>query len=320
METSSGSTFAFEDAVQPFQVEDARVRGRMVRLGPALESILGARGLPAAAEAMLAEAVTLAALLASGFKYKGVFTLQTQGDGPVGLMVADVTSEGGLRGYARVDSERMARVRAQASTAPVPRLLGAGNLSFTLDQGPATERYQGIVALEGGRLAECVQTYFRQSEQLETAIVVAENCSARGAPGNSPRRAAALMVQRLPPDNPQGEAPSPAAERAEDDWRRVVALASSVTAAELLDDRLQPTDVLARLFHEDGVRAYRLRKLRHACRCSQAKVERTLRSFPRAAIEDFVVDGMVDVTCEFCGAHYRFDESALARLFADGEA
>lgn len=297
------------------------MRGRMVRLGPALESILGARGLPVAAEAMLAEAVTLAALLASGFKYKGVFTLQTQGDGPVGLMVADVTSEGALRGYARVDSERIAKVQAQTPAAPVPRLLGAGNLSFTLDQGPATERYQGIVALEGGRLSECVQTYFRQSEQLETAIVVAENCSARGAPGNSPRRAAALMVQRLPPDYPPaGEAPSPAAERAEDNWRRVVALASSVTAAELLDDRLQPTDVLARLFHEDGVRAYRSRKLRHACRCSQAKVERTLRSFPRAEVEDFIVDGMVDVTCEFCGIHYRFDMPALARLFADGKA
>ena len=315
------SARVFEDAVQPFQVEDARVRGRMVRLGPALESILGKRGLPAQAEAMLAEAVTLAALLASGFKYKGVFTLQTQGGGPVGLMVADVTSEGSLRGYARVNSERIERDAARPSAAPVPRLLGAGNLSFTLDQGPGTERYQGIVALEGGRLAECVQTYFRQSEQLETAIVVAENCSTSAAGNRSPRRAAALMVQRLPPANPPaGKAPSPAAERAEDDWRRVVALASSVSAAELLDDRLQPTDVLARLFHEDGVRAYRTRKLRHACRCSQAKVERTLRSFPRAEIEEFVVDGVVDVTCEFCGVHYRFDEPALARLFADGKA
>ncbi|MEK7244474.1 MAG: Hsp33 family molecular chaperone HslO [Pseudomonadota bacterium] len=315
------SARAFEDAVQPFQVEDARVRGRMVRLGPALESILDPRGFPPPVEAMLAEAVTLAALLASGFKYKGVFTLQTQGDGPVGLMVADVTSDGSLRGYARVDAERIAQVRARTPAAPVPRLLGAGNLSFTLDQGPATERYQGIVALEGGRLAECVQTYFRQSEQLETAIVVAENCSARAAGNRTPRRAAALMVQRLPPENPPGgETPSPALDEAEEDWRRVVTLASSVSAAELLDDRLQPNDVLARLFREDGVRAYRSRKLRHACRCSRAKVERTLCSFPRAEIEEFIVDGLVDVTCEFCGTHYRFDEPALARLFADGKA
>jgi molecular chaperone Hsp33 len=297
------SASAFEDAIQPFQVEDARVRGRLVRLGPALDSILGARGLPAAAEGMLAEAVTLAALLASGFKYKGVFTLQTQGDGPIGLMVADMTSEGALRGYA-------ARVAAaeRGGSAPVPRLLGAGNLSFTLDQGTGTERYQGIVALEGARLGECVQTYFRQSEQLETAIVIAENCSDRT--GATPRRAAALMVQRLPPE------PAALDEDAEEDWRRVVTLASSVTPAELLDDRLKPTDLLARLFHEDGVRAYRARKIRHACRCSRAKVERTLAAFPRAEIEDLAVDGVVTVTCEFCGTHYRFDRDALARLYA----
>ena len=125
-----------------------------------LRAILGARGLPPAAEGMLAEAVTLAALLASGFKYKGVFTMQTQGDEPIGLMVADLTSEGALRGYARVDAARVAEVE-RGDSAPVPRLLGAGNLSFTLDQGAGTERYQGIVALEGARLGECVQAYFR---------------------------------------------------------------------------------------------------------------------------------------------------------------
>jgi molecular chaperone Hsp33 len=317
---SAPSAHSFEDTIQPFQVEDARVRGRLVRLGPALESILGTRGLPRAAEGMLAEAVTLAALLASAFKYKGVFTLQTQGDGPVGLMVADMTGEGALRGYARVDAERLARAERGAAGAPVPRLLGAGNLSFTLDQGPGTERYQGIVALEGGRLAECAQAYFRQSEQLETAIVVAENCSAAAADVDAgtgeppPRRAAALMVQRLPP--PSG----PLDERAEEDWRRVVTLASSVTAAELLDDRLKPTDVLQRLFAEDGVRAYRARKVRHACRCSRAKVERTLGSFPQAEIESFAVDGVVEVTCEFCGVRYRFDPLALASLYAGGMA
>lgn len=303
---SSARASLFEDAIQPFQVEDARVRGRLVRLGPALDSILGARGLPSVAEGMLAEAVTLAALLASGFKYKGIFTLQTQGDGPIGLMVADMTSEGALRGYARVDAARVAEA-APAASAPVPRLLGAGNLSFTLDQGLGTERYQGIVALEGARLGECVQTYFRQSEQLETAIVVAENCSARA--DGAPRRAAALMVQRLPPEAAAID------EEAEEDWRRVVTLASSVTPAELLDDRLGPTDLLARLFHEDGVRAYRARRIRHACRCSRARVERTLAAFPRAEIEDLAVDGMVTVTCEFCGTCYRFDAEALARLF-----
>jgi len=297
----------FADGVQPFQVEDAHVRGRLVRLGPALEAILGAHDYPAPARALLAEAAALSALLASAFKYDGIFTLQAQGDGPVGLLVADVTGAGNLRGYARVDRDRLANMD-ETTGAPVPRLLGAGNLSFTIDQGADTDRYQGIVALEGGRLAECVQSYFRQSEQLETAIVVAERCS--GGAGGA--RAAALMVQRLPP----GQADDPdAAETAEEDWRRVVTLASSVTAAELLDDRLKPADILYRLFHEDGVRIYRPRPVRHACRCSGAKVERTLAAFPRAEIADMAIDGVVEVTCEFCGARYRFDETALARLY-----
>ncbi len=299
----SGRSFA--DAVQPFQVEGAGVRGRLVRLGPALDSILGAHDYPAPAAGLLAQAVALAALLASAFKYDGVFTLQAQGDGPIGLMVADVTGDGAVRGYARVDRDRLAML-AGAAGAPVPRLLGAGNLSFTIDQGPDTERYQGIVALEGARLAECVQSYFRQSEQLETAIVVAETGSAEAG---APRRAAALMVQRLPPHGLEDT------EDAEENWRRVVTLASSVTAAELLDDRIGPADILYRLFHEDGVRVYRSRPLTHACRCSRAKVERTLGSFPKPEIESFAVEGVVEVTCEFCGTRYRYDEAALARLY-----
>lgn len=307
----SGRSFA--DAIQPFQVEGAGVRGRLVRLGPALDSILGAHDYPAPAAGLLAQAVTLAALLASAFKYDGVFTLQAQGDGPIGLMVADVTGQGAVRGYARVDRDRLAML-AGAGGAPVPRLLGAGNLSFTIDQGPDTERYQGIVALEGARLAECVQSYFRQSEQLETAIIVAETCSAgtSSAEAGAPRRAAALMVQRLPPHDAE------ASEDAEENWRRVVTLASSVTAAELLDDRIGPADILYRLFHEDGVRVYRSRLLKHACRCSRAKVERTLGSFPKSEIESFAVEGVVEVTCEFCGTRYRYDAAALARLYAPG--
>ena len=308
MRKVSGRSFA--DAVQPFQVEGAGVRGRLVRLGPALDAILGAHDYPAPAAGLLAEAVTLAALLAGAFKYDGIFTLQTQGDGPIGLIVADVTGDGAVRGYARVDRDRLARTEDSAG-APVPRLLGAGNLSFTIDQRLGPDRYQGIVALEGARLAECAQSYFRQSEQLETAIIVAENCSA-GVGG--PRRAAALMVQRLPPEqNVFGDF---GAEDAEENWRRVVTLASSVTAAELLDEGIRPTDLLYRLFHEDGVRAYRPRPLRHACRCSRAKIEDTLRSFPRAEIERCAVAGMVEVACEFCGARYRYDEAALAELYA----
>ncbi len=294
----------FGDCIQPFQIEAPGVRGRLVRLGPALASVLDGHGYPPAVARLLAEALALAAVLASGLKYEGVFTLQIHGDGPIGLLVADLTSDGALRGYARFDAQRLDGVGIGGGDAPVPRLLGAGHMAFTVDQGPETDRYQGITPLEGATLTDCAHTYFRQSEQLQTAIVLA----ATDMLGASPR-AAALMIQRLPTSlriDPE----------ADDDWRRAVILASSVTPGELLDPALNANAVLFRLFHEDGVRVFRRRPLMHRCRCSRERVSRTLASFPReevAAMADD--DGLIRVTCEFCRALYVFDDAALTELY-----
>src|SRR6185312_696753 len=160
-----------DDLVQPFQIEPFALRGRLVRLGPAIDSILTRHAYPGPVAAMLGEAIALAVALAGALKYEGVFTLQTKGDGPIKLMVADVTTAGAIRGYAQFDAGRIAA--SAASGAPVPRLLGAGYLALTVDQGEHTERYQGIVELQGGTLAECVHHYFRQSEQVEAALKVA---------------------------------------------------------------------------------------------------------------------------------------------------
>src|SRR6185437_16788416 len=136
-----------DDLVQPFQIEPFALRGRLVRLGPAIDSILTRHAYPAPVAAMLGEAITLAVALAGALKYEGVFTLQTKGDGPIKMMVADVTTAGALRGYAQFDTAKL-----EAETAvngSVPRLLGAGYLALTVDQGEHTERYQGIVELTG---------------------------------------------------------------------------------------------------------------------------------------------------------------------------
>ncbi len=292
------------DFVQPFQIEAQGLRGRFVRLGPALDSMLGAHAYPAAVAGVLAEALAMTAVLASGLKYDGIFTLQLQGDGPVGLVVADLTSDGAMRGYARFDRDRVEAAEA-AGGGPVPRLLGAGHMAFTVDQGPDTERYQGITALEGATLADCAHLYFRQSEQLETALSLCASDMSRAGDG---RAAAALMIQRLPPAGPVDL-------EAEEDWRRAVVLMSGATPAELLDAALAPNDLLYRLFHEDGVRVYRRRPLRHQCRCSRSRVERTLRSFPRAEIETLAEDGVIVVVCEFCKAEYRLDRKDLDRLY-----
>jgi len=286
------------DYVRPFHIEGLGVRGRMARLGPAFTRAVQDHDYPADVAALVGETLVLTTVLASGLKYDGVFSLQVQGDGPVGTIVADLTSEGGLRAYAKVDDDALATATGGG---PVQRLLGAGHMAFTVDQGPDTERYQGLTELTGATLADCAHHYFQQSEQLETAIVITADAEAGGA--------AALMVQRLPDDGPLDD---------EDDaWRKAVVLLSSVTPEELLDTALTPEVLLHRLYHSDDVRLYAPRLLEHACRCSEARVARTLKSFPRDAIDDMVVDGRVEVTCEFCKAEYAYDAVALDALFTN---
>src|SRR5215470_9638456 len=283
-----------DDLILPFQIEAQGLRGRLARLGPLADEILHRHAYPAPVARLLAEMLGLAALLAGALKYEGVFTLQTSGDGPVRLMVADVSSGGTLRGYAQFDAARL----PENSEASVPRMLGAGHLAFTVDQGDFAERYQGIVELTGATLADCVHHYFRQSEQLDSVVKVAAGRAAGGW------RAGALMLQRLPPA-------AGAADEVEDGWRRALALMASSTEQELLDERLAPNDLLYRLFHEDGVRVFTQASLRPGCRCSRERVERVLRSLPADELESFKVDGLITVTCEFCSARYDFSDSQI---------
>jgi molecular chaperone Hsp33 len=292
-----------DDLIQPFKIEGQAVRGRLVRLGPLIDTVLDRHQYPPEVAELLGEMVALAAGLAGALKYDGVFTLQTKGDGPVRLMVADVTSDGDVRGYAQFDADRLAAVTTAAGGASlsVPKLLGAGYLAFTVDQGSHTERYQGIVELTGATLADCVHHYFRQSEQLDSVVKVAAGRSTGGW------RAGALMLQRLPPA-------AAAADEAEDGWRRALAFMASSTDQELLDEQLAPNDLLYRLFHEDGVRVFRQSNLRAGCRCSRERVERVLRSMPDDELGGFKVDGLITVTCEFCSARYDFSDSQIAAL------
>jgi molecular chaperone Hsp33 len=295
-----------DDLVQPFQIEPFAVRGRLVRLGPAIDSILTQQAYPTPVAEMLGEAISLAVALAGALKYDGVFTLQTKGDGPIKLMVADVTTAGALRGYAQFDA---ARLEAEtAVTGMVPRLLGAGYLALTVDQGEHTERYQGIVELTGSTLAECVHHYFRQSEQVEAALKVAVG-QVPDESGAKRWRAGALMIQRLP-----REAYTLERETEDDAWRRAAIFMSSSTSAELIDPTLAPERLLFRLFHEDGVRAYPPHPLMAKCRCSRERVETVLRALKPDEIGEMKVDGKITVTCEFCSTVYDFDDEALDAL------
>lgn len=293
-----------DDLIRPFQIENVGIRGRLIRLGPALNEILNRHSYPDLVSGLLGEAVALSCALAGALKFDGVFTLQTKGDGPISTLLADFKSPGRLRGYAQFDAQAVGRIDAGV-TPSIPRLLGAGYIAFTVDQGADTERYQGIVALEGFSLADCAHNYFRESEQIETAIVLAS-----GRVGDDgPWRGGAIMLQRLPEGDPSMLARGVEVERdevSEDDWRRAVTLLASTQTSELIDPGLTGDDLLYRLFHEDGVRIFEPTQLCPGCRCSMERAERILQQLPSTELHDLALDDQLIVTCEFCNASYNF--------------
>jgi molecular chaperone Hsp33 len=277
-----------------------------VRVTNTLNDILSRHDYPAPVASLLGEALTLSALLAGMLKYSGTFTLQTKGDGIVPLLVADITNDGALRGYAKVDPEKYAAAAQGGALAAMNgrEMLGNGYLAFTVDQGSSVERYQGIVELQGESLADSIRHYFRQSEQLQTGIAVAVGRDETGWRGG------AIMVQRLPGEG--GAAPAARDEMTADDWRRSMMFLATVSDEELVDPSITPHRLLFRLFHEEGVRVYDAKTLSRGCRCSQARVRSILQSLDGEALKEFATDGKVDMTCEFCNQTFWVGLSELA--------
>ncbi|MGV1015464.1 MAG: Hsp33 family molecular chaperone HslO, partial [Methyloceanibacter sp.] len=240
-----------DDLVLPFQAEQADVLGRLAKLGPVVDTILSRHDYPEPVSRLLGEAVTLTALLGAALKFEGKFILQASTDGPVDLLVADYQVPGGLRGYARFSEKRL------AALAPDDALLGQGHLAMTIDRGADTERYQGVVPLEGESLTQAADTYFRQSEQLPTFIrlaVARHYRSAKSGEKSWAWRAGGLLVQKLTREGGHAGASGAVFE---EDWTRAKTLAETVEDHELLDPTLPPDRLLYRLFHEEQVRAYR---------------------------------------------------------------
>jgi molecular chaperone Hsp33 len=295
-----------DDLILPFQAEQADVLGRLVKLGPVVDTILSRHAYPDAVSRLLGEAVALTALLGAALKFEGKFILQASTDGPVDLLVADYQAPGELRGYARFSSEHVAALPEDAP------LLGSGHLAMTIDRGPDSERYQGVVPLEGESLTDAADIYFRQSEQLPTFIKLAVAQHYQAGQGERPWtwRAGGLLVQKLTREG--GRPSGREVAFTEEDWTRAKALAETVEDHELLDPMLPADRLLYRLFHEERVRAYRAVPLSSYCSCSKTRVEELLRRFSAKDLADMVVDGEVCVTCEFCNRRYRFDPATFA--------
>lgn len=307
------------DRVLPFQLDALGVRGRLVRLGSSLDAIVERHGYPLAVARPLAEAMVLCVALATSLKYDGIFTLQISGDGPIRLLVTDLTSDGALRGYAQFDSWKLAVALGSGNhdvpDGYVPKLFGQGRLTFTVDQGQHTERYQGVVPLEGATLADCAHTYFRQSEQLPTGIKIVAR---REETTDGHRwRAASLVVQQMP-EFDAGRIDVDQDQR-EDDWRKAVILMASATEKEMLDPDLPGKTLLFRLFHAEGARLFERRAFQARCRCSRERIDGVLKSIKREELADLRdPQGLVAVTCEFCSTQYAYDEADLDRIYETG--
>lgn len=276
------------DFKQRFLFPETDIRGELVRLDESLEAILGTHDYPLAVQGLVGEAVAAVALLAGTLKFSGRLSLQAQGRGPVSLLLAECTHDGQLRALARHDGEL-------DTAANIGALIGDGTMVITItpDQG---RQYQGIVPLEGDTLAQCLEGYFQQSEQLPTRLwLAAGNC-----------RAAGLMLQRLPDQVASGD-------ENRNQWEHLEALAGTLKMEELLD--LPAETVLRRLFHETPPRLPEAQPLRFGCTCSRERTENALLSLGADELKTLLdEDGEATLTCDFCLSQQHFDAVDLAEL------
>lgn len=300
MSETTQSRIITDNLIQPFQTADGGVRGRLVRMGDVVDDILMRHDYPAPVAAALGEALVLAAILGGALKFEGIFTVQIKGDGAVTMLAADMTTPGKMRGYTGFDAEKITQLQIDENKGTVNSLFGNGYIAFTIDQGN-NKRYQGIVELAGGSLAECMEDYFRQSEQLDTLLRVCVNKD------HGKWRAGGMMVQRLPDESAQ----EIKQDDAEEAWRKAEALAATVSDEELTHPRQKSSELLYKIFHEDGVWVYDPHVLKDECSCSAERFLGSLKTFAADELAELSTDGEIQTDCQFCNAHYSFSLADL---------
>ena len=278
------------DALLPFLLNEKPIRGRLVRLQEAVDTVLRQHVYPERISHLLGETLVMAAILSSNLKGGGIFTIQLQSKGGLSLLVADADASGALRGYAQFDA-------AADLTQPLSDLCRDGYLAITLDTGDAASRYQGVVPLEGESVAASIQHYFTQSQQLQVKckIAVGQYASA----GQMRWVAGGLYIEHMPESaEASGESES---------WREASILLETVKEEELLDTQLAGEQLLYRLFHEDGVWVYDAHNFRAQCRCSRAKIHKVLAGMESEALAKLAdAKGEIAVDCQFCGGREIF--------------
>lgn len=270
-----------QDTLRRFIFEQAGVRGEWIKLTDSWQAVTANHDYPDLVKEQLGHAIGAATLLAATIKFNGALVLQAQGEGPIKTVVAQCTHERYIRGLARYSEPLV--------SGELAKLYGKGQLVLTIETD-RKQPYQGIVALEGNHLAQAIENYYQQSEQLPTRLWLFVNETT----------VSGLFLQALP-------------ESSGSDWERIVMLADTISAEELLD--LSCEAVLHRLFHEETVRLFKADPVQFKCSCSNRKIERTLKSLGRASLEEILEEhDDIKVDCEFCNQKYCFDRVDLERI------
>lgn len=297
------------DLLLPFYLENGSARGRVLRLGAVVDTILSRHAYPECVSHVLAEMLCVAALLSSNLKDQGIITIQARGNGPVPMLVVDAAYGGALRGYAQIPPESMETLSAlQGNVAPRVLLGEDSYLAITYDAGIGLERYQGVVAFVGESLSEALRAYFTQSQQIQMQILLV----AMRADGNASLNswvAGAIILERLAIDG--GIEIAENADAQQEDWSTAQALFKTLSKEELLDIDLPMTDLLFRLFHESGVRITEPQALNVHCRCNRERVHALLLSMPKEDRRAMLLDGVATVTCQFCNQSEYYSELEL---------
>jgi molecular chaperone Hsp33 len=292
------------DEVRRFIVENQPVRGHWVRLDAAWRALCAHSDYPQPVRELLGQAVAASVLFAATLKFRGTLTLQLQGDGAISLLVAQCTHDFRLRAVARFDEEAVGAIlTGPEATGPEAfrRLVGTtGRVAVTVEADERSMRYQGVVPLSGGSLADSLEAYFASSEQLPTRLILAAD----------DERGAGVLVQKVP-----GAANADESEL-EETWKDAQRGIEQLSAADLLACPVE--ELLERGFAEHDMRLFRGTPVQFECRCSQGRVAGLLRALGQAEVMDVLQEqGSVTVTCEFCHRPYRFDAAAVDALFAD---
>lgn len=297
------------DICLSFNLDNNLFRGRIVRLDKVLADIMAPHTYSENITAAMAETTALGIMLASLMKYEGYFTLQMQGDGPISVLVTDVTSRGEVRTAVKFDAAKMQAAqelrKTEGELEATPHWLGKGSLIFTVDQGKNTDLYQGIVDLQGKTLAECAMRYFKQSEQIDTylRLFVRQN-------KNGKWQAAGILIQKMPT---KGGKENDAEINVADLWNEAKILTDSLQEKEIFDTQLSLQDILYRLFHEHQVAVNKESEYHFGCRCSRDKLFTTLSNMKSEDLDSLVEDGKITATCNFCGQTYSFDKGELIK-------